>query len=96
MNPVSAQDLSLYAAGSPKAALSDVAAEYAQKYGTPVATSFGPSGLMRERIEAGETAHVFASVNMRHPRRWKAPARAAPSRSLPATACAGRRGRRWR
>ncbi|MGK7652774.1 molybdate ABC transporter substrate-binding protein [Roseovarius sp. B08] len=68
MTQAQAQDLSLYAAGSLKAALSDVAADYAETYGTPVATSFGPSGLMRERIEAGETVHVFASANMRHPR----------------------------
>jgi molybdenum ABC transporter molybdate-binding protein len=62
------QEVSLIAAGSLKAALSDVAASYTEAYGTPVATVFGPSGLMRERIEAGETAHVFASANMRHPR----------------------------
>lgn len=68
VNPVAAEDISLYAAGSLKAALSDVAQDFADTYGTPVATSFGPSGLMRERIEAGETAHVFASANMRHPR----------------------------
>ncbi|MFN3210512.1 MAG: substrate-binding domain-containing protein [Roseovarius sp.] len=68
MTQAQAQELSLYAAGSLKAALSDVAADYAETYGTPVATSFGPSGLMRERIEAGETVHVFASANMRHPR----------------------------
>ena len=68
MSPAVAEDVALYAAGSLKAALSDVAQNYADTYGTPVATSFGPSGLMRERIEAGETAHVFASANMRHPR----------------------------
>lgn len=67
MSPAAAEDISLYAAGSLKAALSDVAENYAETYGTPVATHFGPSGLMRERIEAGETAHVFASANMRHP-----------------------------
>jgi len=67
MSPAMAQDVSLYAAGSLKAALSDVVNDFTQATGTAVATSFGPSGLMRERIEAGETAHVFASANMRHP-----------------------------
>lgn len=67
MSPAMAQDVSLYAAGSLKAALSDVVEDFTQATGTAVATSFGPSGLMRERIEAGETAHVFASANMRHP-----------------------------
>lgn len=65
--PAMAQDVSLFAAGSLKAALSDVAADFTAASGTPVVTAFGPSGLMRERIEAGEAAHVFASANMRHP-----------------------------
>ncbi|TDN97846.1 MULTISPECIES: molybdate ABC transporter substrate-binding protein [Halomonas] len=68
MSPALAQDVALYAAGSLKAALSEVAQDFSRSYDTPVATSFGPSGLMRERIEAGERAHVFASANMRHPR----------------------------
>ena len=67
MTPAMAEEVSLFAAGSLKAALSDVAEDYTAAYGTPVSTSFGPSGLMRERIEAGEPAHVFASANMRHP-----------------------------
>ena len=67
LTPAVAQDVSLFAAGSLKAALSDVAADFSASTGTAVATAFGPSGLMRERIEAGETAHVFASANMRHP-----------------------------
>ncbi|MBK0328498.1 molybdate ABC transporter substrate-binding protein [Rhodobacteraceae bacterium F11138] len=67
LTPAMAQDVSLFAAGSLKAALSDVAADFTASTGTPVVTAFGPSGLMRERIEAGETAHVFASANMRHP-----------------------------
>ncbi|MGE5765724.1 MAG: molybdate ABC transporter substrate-binding protein [Bacteroidota bacterium] len=61
------QPLQLYAAGSLKAALSDVAADYQKTYGTTVVTTFGASGLLRERIEKGDTAHVFASANMRHP-----------------------------
>jgi ABC-type molybdate transport system substrate-binding protein len=61
------QPLHLYAAGSLKAALGDVAADYTETYGTPVETTFGASGLLRERIEKGEAAEVFASANMKHP-----------------------------
>lgn len=67
MTPAMAQDVTLFAAGSLKAALSDVAEDFSEATGTAVTTAFGPSGLMRERIEAGEAAHVFASANMRHP-----------------------------
>lgn len=61
------ETLQLFAAGSLKAALGDVAADYEATYDTPVATTFGASGLLRERIEKGETAHIFASANLRHP-----------------------------
>ncbi|WP_340119457.1 molybdate ABC transporter substrate-binding protein [Pelagibius sp. 7325] len=61
------QSLQLFAAGSLKAALSDVAADYEKTTGTKVAATFGPSGLLRERIEKGEAAQVFASANMKHP-----------------------------
>ncbi|MEQ9609980.1 MAG: molybdate ABC transporter substrate-binding protein [Kiloniellaceae bacterium] len=61
------QPLQLFAAGSLKAALSDVAADYEKTTGAKVAATFGPSGLLRERIEKGEAAQVFASANMKHP-----------------------------
>ncbi|WP_299654513.1 molybdate ABC transporter substrate-binding protein [uncultured Jannaschia sp.] len=78
MTPATAQEVSLFAAGSLKAALSDVARDFSETYGTPVTTSFGPSGLMRERIEVGETAHVFASANMGHPRTLEEAGRGGP------------------
>jgi molybdenum ABC transporter molybdate-binding protein len=78
MTPAMAEEVSLFAAGSLKAALSEVAEDYTAIYGTPVATSFGPSGLMRERIEAGEVAHVFASANMRHPRTLESAGKGGP------------------
>jgi ABC-type molybdate transport system substrate-binding protein len=64
---VSADSLTLYAAGSLKAALGDVAADYEKTYKTNVATKFGPSGLLRKAIEGGESPDVFASANMAHP-----------------------------
>nr|VFJ56639.1 MAG: molybdenum ABC transporter, molybdate-binding protein [Candidatus Kentron sp. FW]VFJ63461.1 MAG: molybdenum ABC transporter, molybdate-binding protein [Candidatus Kentron sp. FW] len=63
-----AEQVILYAAGSLKAALGDVAIAYEKATGNSVKTAFGPSGLMRQRIEKGEVAHVFASANMKHPR----------------------------
>jgi molybdate transport system substrate-binding protein len=63
----SADSLTLYAAGSLKAALGDVAASYEKTYKTKVATKFGPSGLLRKAIEGGENPDVFASANMAHP-----------------------------
>lgn len=62
-----AQAITLYAAGSLKSALGDVAKVYAEKYQTEVKTTFGPSGLLRKAIEGGENPDVFASANMAHP-----------------------------
>ena len=64
---VSAEQLTLYAAGSLKAALGDVAVSYEKTYQTKVNTKFGPSGLLRKAIEGGENPDVFASANMAHP-----------------------------
>ncbi len=64
---VSAESLKLYAAGSLKAALSEVASSYEKIYKTKVTTKFGPSGLLTTAIEAGENPDVFASANMAHP-----------------------------
>lgn len=78
MTPAMAEEVTLFAAGSLKAALSEVAKDYSTAYGVPVDTSFGPSGLVRERIEAGEAAHVFASANMRHPRTLESAGKGGP------------------
>jgi ABC-type molybdate transport system substrate-binding protein len=64
---MAADPVTLHAAGSLKAALTDVAAAYEQAYGTPVEAEFAASGLLRERIEGGAPADVFASANMAHP-----------------------------
>ncbi|MGH6897963.1 MAG: molybdate ABC transporter substrate-binding protein [Geminicoccaceae bacterium] len=62
-----ADRVTLYAAGSLKAALTDVAKAYEGAHGTPVEMAFAASGLLRERIEGGERPDVFASANMAHP-----------------------------
>ncbi|BDD87472.1 molybdate ABC transporter substrate-binding protein [Desulfofustis limnaeus] len=61
------ETIRLYAAGSLKAALGEVARAFEQATGNTVESEFGPSGLLRERIEKGEAVHVFASANMAHP-----------------------------
>ncbi|MBF9051967.1 molybdate ABC transporter substrate-binding protein [Roseobacter sp. HKCCD9010] len=78
LHPSLAEEVSLFAAGSLKAALSDMAADYSATHGTAVAMTFGPSGLMHDRIEAGETAHVFASANMYHPKTLEGAGRGGP------------------
>lgn len=70
--PVSAEALNLYAAGSLKAALGEVTASYEKTYKTKVVTKFGPSGLLREALEKGEKADVFASADMSNPEKLAA------------------------
>jgi len=79
---VRADTLHLYAAGSLKAALGDVAAAYEAATGQHIEATFGPSGLMRERIEKGEPAHVFASADMDHPRALESQGKGGPVRLL--------------
>jgi molybdate transport system substrate-binding protein len=66
-----AETLRLYAAGSLRAALTDVARAFETDNGGQhkVETTFGASGLLRERIESGAAAHVFASADIGHPKR---------------------------
>jgi len=68
----------LYAAGSLRAALTEVGNAFRAKTGVPVAATFGASGLLRERIEKGEPAQVFASADMGHPRKLAEAGRAGP------------------
>jgi ABC-type molybdate transport system substrate-binding protein len=68
----------LFAAGSLRAALLEVAAAFERSAGMKVAGEFGPSGLLRDRIAKGERADVFASANMEHPQSLARDGRAAP------------------
>jgi molybdate transport system substrate-binding protein len=62
-----AETVQLYAAGSLKAALTDVAKAYEAMTGNKIDAKYGPSGLLKNEISAGATANVFASANMEHP-----------------------------
>ena len=69
----------VYAAGSLREALTVIASEHEARTGQKIELTFGASGLLRERIEKGEAAQVFASADTDHPQRlaahggWRAP-----------------------
>jgi ABC-type molybdate transport system substrate-binding protein len=67
-NAVHAQEaVRLYAAGSLRGAMSEIAAAFTAGGGPKVVKTFGASGLLRQRIGDGEPAEVFASANIAHP-----------------------------
>lgn len=57
----------VYAAGSLRAPLTAIAADFEKSGAQPVKLTFGASGLLRDRIAKGEPADVFASANTEHP-----------------------------
>lgn len=63
-----AEPVLLHAAGSLRAALTEVSSAFEGGSGTRVTGRFGASGLLRDEIAAGAKAEVFASANMEHPR----------------------------
>jgi molybdate transport system substrate-binding protein len=63
----SAEPISVYAAGSLRAPLTELATGFTKKTGLEVRYTFGASGLLKERIEKNEPADIFASANTEHP-----------------------------
>ena len=63
-----ADTVQLYAAGSLKAALTNVAKAFEAKTGNKIEAKYGPSGTLKDAIAGGANAQVFASANMEHPR----------------------------
>lgn len=59
--------LRLFAAGSLKDALREMARAFEAGGGSKVAGKFGPSGLLKDEIANGADADLFASANMAHP-----------------------------
>lgn len=57
-------EVTLYAAGSLRGALSEVANTFTQEFGIPVKTEFASSGSLKDRLLAGEKADVFASADL--------------------------------
>jgi len=69
-NPIRADNLlviRVLAAGSLRVAMTEIVAAYSSSSGVRVETSFGPSGVLRERIEKGEPADLFASADIGNP-----------------------------
>jgi molybdate transport system substrate-binding protein len=65
--PAAAETVQLYAAGSLKAALTEVAKAFETKTGNEVEANYGASGVLRKEITDGAKADIFASANMEHP-----------------------------
>ena len=63
----SAAEVLLHAAGSLRAALTEISEAYEKASGNTVTGTYGASGTLRDQIAAGERAEVFASANMAHP-----------------------------
>ncbi|WP_082585896.1 molybdate ABC transporter substrate-binding protein [Hydrogenophaga sp. Root209] len=70
--PLMKEPLQVYAAGSLREALTEIARDHEARTGQKIALTFGASGLLRERIEKGEGAQVFASADTQHPQRLAA------------------------
>ena len=62
-----AAEVVVFAAGSLRAPLIDIGQKFERQNGDKVTFTFGPSGVLRDRIAGGERADVFASANMDHP-----------------------------
>jgi molybdate transport system substrate-binding protein len=66
-NATAADTVLLYAAGSLRTALTEVAEKFEAATGSKVVIKFGASGLLKDEIAGGAKAGVFASANMEHP-----------------------------
>jgi len=79
VSPAAAQEpVRLYAAGSLRSVLEEVAKQFADESGIKVAGTYGASGLLRDRIDRGEKAELFASANMEHPQMLAKAGKAGP------------------
>src|SRR6201994_1663926 len=72
---VRAEPVAVFAAGSLRGVVTDLAAEAKATLGIDVVPTFGGSGLLRERIEKGEKAELFLSADLGSPRKLAADAR---------------------
>lgn len=71
-----AEEIVVYGAGSLKAVMGRLAADFTKSTGVAVTGEFGPSGVMRERIERGDHVDLFASADIGHPLKLRAEGRA--------------------
>lgn len=62
-------DVQLFAAGSLRGAMTEVTAAFTRDSGIAVKAEYGPSGLLRQKIETEGLVGVLASADMGHPRK---------------------------
>jgi molybdate transport system substrate-binding protein len=62
----SATEIRVMAAGSLKDAFTAIFADYTRQYGDSFAPVWGPSGVLRERLQNGEAFDIFASAALPH------------------------------
>ncbi len=70
------QPLRVLAAGSLRPVWSAMAEHFRNEYPPGIETQFGPAGLLRQRIEQGESCDLFASANLAHPQALRQSGRA--------------------
>jgi len=70
--PVRADTLKVMAAGSLRAAVTDLLHRFPLQSDTVDPPEFGSSGLLRQKIESGAAVDVFASADMEQPRQLAA------------------------
>ena len=63
-----AEPLQIYAAGSLTAAFTDIVKAFPAAEGDVATPVFGPSGVLREKIEHGDRVDLLASADMEQPR----------------------------
>ncbi len=68
-----ADSLAIYAAGSLSGAFSEMVTAFPAAPDTVAAPVFGPSGLLREKIEQGAASDILASADMAQPRKLAHP-----------------------
>jgi molybdenum ABC transporter molybdate-binding protein len=69
----------LHAAGSLRAAMTDIAKAYSEAYGVTVTPTFGGSGLLKDRLLEGEPGDVFASADMGNPQALTSAGKSGPT-----------------
>lgn len=69
------EPVEVYSAGSLRAVWTEVAQQAGPALGIEVKSTFGGSGLMRERIEKGETPDLFTSADLGSPRQLESQGR---------------------
>jgi molybdate transport system substrate-binding protein len=79
VSPAGAADIKVMAAGSLKDPFTAIFADFSKQYGVGFSPTFGPSGLLRERLQGGESFDVFASAALPHAQALTAAGLSGPS-----------------